>query len=1260
MRKLFSIFAALLVALTASAATWSIDASDEGNLRRTLRDKVQAGDTVLLADGTYDEGQSLNVNSKVVVMPEKNAKPVIEMKGYFNLYATAKFEGLKFKYISGDGYCMYFRQGVSEDYLWLEGCEFDGFTSYCVSSWSENYHIDSCIVNNCYFHDLGKGPFYFIPSKLDGNIDACGKLKVTNCTFANIKVVDWVSVLDLRNNANNVTGATSILEVDHCTFYNCKGDYDRLIQNYKSPLSTITNCIMMNPLEGGEEPNIYATYLYGGSVHHNLNYQTKRQYGSGVTVTDSIQRDPQFVDALNGNYTLASTSPAIGAGSDGSNLGDPRWWPTAPAIEPVENLEINFMTDPYTVTGGALPAGVEIAGSWHDNQHGYNYPKVSIPVAAGNYKITIGNCVHSNNNGASVKNADESATLNLIDKNGQTITSFLAKDNCYDAKPTENFTSAWLVVDADQTIKIICPQYTPYLKFEKVDAVPEAKTMYTVTFVNEDADAEGIVPPAIEVEAGMSITIPLNYTLYKEGYTLTAWMSGSGNPYAPGTLFEPKDNTTLTAAFSKNTVDNILELTTDLTVKWVFGESNGVPSVAWNGAEGFLVTQAAKIDVKLDIDAKSGKFSNSGRGDEWAQVNNGTIFSFPSKEGAIVKTRCYAEPAGSLVDNAAYTSWEENVATFNVDPTAGVSQLANNADNVYYSYLEISLPATVAKYDITPNGSIENGSIAVDKSQAAEGETITITINPASEYELDWLKVNGSETGITIAADKLSATFTMPAEAVTVDAAFKKVIVYYNVTIAPTTNGIVEADKATAAEGEEVKLTITPDENYALDELEVIGNVTSNAVTVTDGAFKMPAEAVTVSATFKYNKFAVEIASGIQHGSVSANKAEAVAGEEVKLTYTPEEYWELDEVEVIGKETSKAVTVTDGAFKMPAEAVTVNATFKAIPQNWTVTQAYDFIEGLAVGGKKEGKFTVTGFVTKVDYKYSESSKNMTIWIADANSEKEVQLFKATPEDEASQKINIGDKVTSTADSLIKFKKNEETPIARELARPSVKLIEAAASRSCADVYKMADGMEVNLNDVVVTFVNGKNVWVRDASASLLIYMPANATYKAGDVLSGVVAELDIYNKVYELKPTAAQVSAITVTAGSAPAPIEIASIAIEDMNKYVIVKGLEVVGEFKNNAQTNIDVKIGGETIVLRNQFRIAYTFEAGKKYDITAVVTIYSNKPQLYFVSAAESSATGIENVGMTEKAVKVMENGQIYIIKNGVRYSITGSEIR
>ena len=51
-------------------------------------------------------------------------------------------------------------------------------------------------------------------------------------------------------------------------------------------------------------------------------------------------------------------------------------------------------------------------------------------------------------------------------------------------------------------------------------------------------------------------------------------------------------------------------------------------------------------------------------------------------------------------------------------------------------------------------------------------------------------------------------------------------------------------------------------------------------------------------------------------------------GDEITLTITPAEGYELESVTVTGVNTNVAVTVTDGKFTMPADDVTVSATFK--------------------------------------------------------------------------------------------------------------------------------------------------------------------------------------------------------------------------------------------------------------------------------------------------------------------------------------------
>ncbi len=213
--------------------------------------------------------------------------------------------------------------------------------------------------------------------------------------------------------------------------------------------------------------------------------------------------------------------------------------------------------------------------------------------------------------------------------------------------------------------------------------------------------------------------------------------------------------------------------------------------------------------------------------------------------------------------------------------------------------------------------------------------------------------------------------------------------------------------------------------------------------------------------------------------------------------------------------------------------------------------------------------------------------------------------------------------------------------------------------TCFDIYQMAKNDVVDLlNDVTVTYANGKNVWVVDGSASMLIYFSANTTYAPGDVLSGVAGVVDIYNGVYELKPSAEQAAAIVATPGEAPAAIQTVVVETADMNKYIVMPGIQFEEDaaFTEGAQSNITMN----GVTVRNQFKNGYAFEAGKKYNVYGVVTIYQNNPQVYFITAEELDTTGFDNAASELNAVKVIENGQLFIIKNGVRYDAQGAVVR
>ena len=143
-------------------------------------------------------------------------------------------------------------------------------------------------------------------------------------------------------------------------------------------------------------------------------------------------------------------------------------------------------------------------------------------------------------------------------------------------------------------------------------------------------------------------------------------------------------------------------------------------------------------------------------------------------------------------------------------------------------------PTLNPSYTITASAT-SNGSVKLSKTSAKAGEEITVTTTPASGYQLDTIKVNGS----AISGNK----FKMPAKNTTVAVTFKKVI--YTVKVGSVSNGTVKLSKSSASIGDEITITATPSTNYELNWIKVNGSIISGKT------FKMPAANVTVDVNFK-------------------------------------------------------------------------------------------------------------------------------------------------------------------------------------------------------------------------------------------------------------------------------------------------------------------------------------------------------------------------------------------------------------------------
>ncbi len=319
---------------------------------------------------------------------------------------------------------------------------------------------------------------------------------------------------------------------------------------------------------------------------------------------------------------------------------------------------------------------------WNDGQHGWVNPTITVKVD-GPVKVGLGYCQFG------------AQTASITDAEGNKTEFQVGTTDCWNASNIEGTTTYCIYKGTSPTtLTIYIAGYAPYISVEAVDPSTLAEEA-TVSFGT--GDASGIAPESIKKDVGATITLPKNYTLYKEGYTLTGWSDGT-DTYATGAEYTvPSSDITLTPVFTQNTV-SLADRTDAVTLKWDFQRNNGAPIVQWQNTNGNVwVTQAtvngSTIDVPMTIDTNPGKFNNSGNTD-CSQTNNGTVFTIPSCKGATVETECH----GSFTIS---TTTIDGQTDYTGSGTSKISyEIANTADNIqivigdgsYYKYVKVTLP----------------------------------------------------------------------------------------------------------------------------------------------------------------------------------------------------------------------------------------------------------------------------------------------------------------------------------------------------------------------------------------------------------------------------------------------------------------------------------------------------------------------------------------------------------------------------------------
>ena len=318
--------------------------------------QVSPGDTlVLVTDGgeyLNDDELRLEIPLTIMAAPGLTNRPVLKNNGddstkdIIRMYEDLVLIGLEFDGLAGtDKNAKYaIRTGsssgdaanVKQDYvLKIMDCYFHDIVSGSDGNAFRAYSAtmaDSIIVRNTLIENTGKEALRVRDEDNDRPGFGFFNVKyfeVSNSTFWNIKN-DAVSVYG--GDEDPGTPGPEVV-IDHVTIYNA-GHYLLNLKDVENARVTNTILVQNYDLAQATGKTLGAPWLVSGAriaYSDTLDISDDGTWTGNrgdPTVVNLYAVDPMFADPDNGDFTLPSDSPLIGAGEDGSTLGDMRWWPT--------------------------------------------------------------------------------------------------------------------------------------------------------------------------------------------------------------------------------------------------------------------------------------------------------------------------------------------------------------------------------------------------------------------------------------------------------------------------------------------------------------------------------------------------------------------------------------------------------------------------------------------------------------------------------------------------------------------------------------------------------------------------------------------------------------------------------------------------------------------------------------------------------------------------------------------------------------------
>lgn len=142
----------------------------------------------------------------------------------------------------------------------------------------------------------------------------------------------------------------------------------------------------------------------------------------------------------------------------------------------------------------------------------------------------------------------------------------------------------------------------------------------------------------------------------------------------------------------------------------------------------------------------------------------------------------------------------------------------------------------------------------------------------------------------------------------------------YNISInSNISNGSISANQSNAKEGDIVTVSSNASDGYKLSNITILDE-NNNKIEITDNAFIMPNQNVTISATFTSNNYNLTIVNP-STGTIEISPNIGSVGDTITVTATAIEGYALDAIYV------NNTAISGNTFVMPSEDVTITASF---------------------------------------------------------------------------------------------------------------------------------------------------------------------------------------------------------------------------------------------------------------------------------------------------------------------------------------------